>query len=167
MQTTSIEWADKSAATRIGVSLEEYRRQVSVGCKWCRLCKQFHPAEVFNRDRTRRDGLSTSCAVSLSEFSRGRYIKRGRTRSGPPPSPPRNMDKKQARRRVNLHVRTGRWPHPNTIKCTDCGHLGGDRRHEFDHFLGYEAAHHEDVQVVCCKCHAKREKDRRLRNADH
>lgn len=82
-----------------------------------------------------------------------------RGRFGPPPDPPRDGDKKQARKRVNVLVRTGRIPRPNALPCTDCGHVWspGERRHEYDHYLGYGAAHHLDVQPVCTTCHAQRD----------
>jgi hypothetical protein len=78
---------------------------------------------------------------------------------GPDPMPPREGDKKQARQRVNVEVRTGYRPHPNTMPCTDCGHIWepGERRHEYDHHLGYAAQHHYDVQPVCTDCHARRD----------
>lgn len=170
MQTTNIEWADwtkggdrcaawrdKMIASRIGISVEAYRASIEGGLKWCTVCKNFHDKSAFNRDRSRRDGLSAGCAKSTADRIRRKYMKRARVRSGPSPSPARDMDKKQARKRVNLHVRMGRWPHPITIPCTDCGHVGRDRRHEYDHYLGYAAEHHEDVQAVCTACHAKRE----------
>ena len=80
-------------------------------------------------------------------------------RPGPAPKPPRDGDKKQARQRVNVEVRTGRRPHPNTLPCTDCGHVwkDGERRHEYDHHLGYGRAHHYDVEPVCSTCHAQRD----------
>lgn len=68
----------------------------------------------------------------------------------------RDGDKKQARARVNHLVRTGRMPHPSTLPCTDCGHAGEGRLHEFDHHLGYAAEFHESVEIVCCKCHRAR-----------
>lgn len=79
-------------------------------------------------------------------------------RPGPAPKPPRSGDRKQARQRINVEVRTGRRPHPNTIPCADCGHVhrSGDRRHEYDHHMGYAAEHHYDVQAVCTTCHARR-----------
>lgn len=79
-------------------------------------------------------------------------------RPGPAPKPPRDDDRKQARQRINVEVRTGRRPHPNTLPCTDCGHVWkpGERRHEYDHHLGYSAAHHLDVQPVCTTCHSRR-----------
>ena len=80
-------------------------------------------------------------------------------RSGPAPKPPRDGDKVQARQRVNVEVRTGRRPHPNALPCTDCGHVWapGERRHEYDHHLGYASEHHYDVQSVCTGCHSARD----------
>lgn len=79
-------------------------------------------------------------------------------RPGPAPRPPRDGDRKQARQRVNVEVRTGRRPHPNTLPCVDCGHVWheGDKRHEYDHYLGYAAEHHLDVEPVCTVCHRAR-----------
>lgn len=31
----------------------------------------------------------------------------------------------------------------------------------YDHYRGYSAEHHFDVEAVCTTCHAKREKNRR------
>jgi integrase/recombinase XerD len=69
-----------------------------------------------------------------------------------------NSDKTLARRAVHEHVRRGLLPHPNTLPCVDCGHVWkeGARRHEYDHFKGYEAAHHLDVEAVCTLCHSAR-----------
>jgi len=80
-------------------------------------------------------------------------------RPGPAPTSPRDGDKKQARHRVNVEVRTGRRPPPNALACADCGHMWapGERRHEYDHHLGYSPDHHLDVQPVCTRCHAKRD----------
>lgn len=77
---------------------------------------------------------------------------------GPAPKPPRGGDAEQARQRINIEVRTGYRPHPNDLPCHDCGHVHapGERRHEYDHYLGYSAEHHADVQAVCTVCHAKR-----------
>lgn len=83
-------------------------------------------------------------------------------RPGPAPHPARDDDKEQARQRINVEVRTGRRPHPNALPCEDCGHVHvpGERRHEYDHYLGYAAEHHLDVQSVCTLCHAKRDSAR-------
>ena len=81
---------------------------------------------------------------------------------GPSPAPARDGDKKQARQRVNVLVRTGRWPHPNTLPCKDCGHVwtAGERRHEYDHYKGYAPQHHYDVEPVCTVCHAQRDSEK-------
>lgn len=80
-------------------------------------------------------------------------------RPGPAPRRARDGDAVQARQRINVEVRTGRRPHPNTLACVDCGHVWseGERRHEYDHHLGYAAQHHLDVEPVCTSCHAKRD----------
>lgn len=84
-------------------------------------------------------------------------------RPGPAPKSPRDGDKVQARQRINVEVRTGRRPHPNELPCADCGHVHrpGERRHEYDHHLGYAAEHHYDVQPVCTLCHAARDSARK------
>ena len=80
-------------------------------------------------------------------------------RPGPSPHPPRDGDKVQARQRINVGVRMGRRPHPNSIPCADCGHVWeeGERRHEYDHHLGYAAENHSEVESVCTTCHARRD----------
>jgi hypothetical protein len=80
---------------------------------------------------------------------------------GAPPSPCRDGDKRQARARVNHFVEKGRLPHPSTLACVDCGHLGSDRRHEYDHHKDYDGINHLEVECVCNPCHSKREKQRR------
>lgn len=65
---------------------------------------------------------------------------------------------------LDMHVNsnTGLLPDPNSLPCVDCGHVyaEGERRHEYDHHLGYAAKHQLDVQAVCTTCHRKRERDR-------
>jgi hypothetical protein len=80
-------------------------------------------------------------------------------RSGAPPHAPRDGDKVQARQRINVEVRTGQRPHPNSLPCVDCGHVWseGERRHEYDHHKGYAAEHHYDVEPVCTTCHTARD----------
>ena len=50
-------------------------------------------------------------------------------------------------------------PHPHDLPCVDCGHVWfkGERRHEYDHHLGYAPEHHLDVVARCTICHAARE----------
>lgn len=159
--------AMKVAAGRAGVPLGEYLARVAVGEKWCWKCKAWHPALAFAIDRSRHDGLAAQCRVSRSTgHPKGWHAKpivnplTGRP--GPAPAAPRDGDKLQARQRINVEVREGRRPHPNTLPCKDCGHVWveGERRHEYDHHLGYAAEHHYDVEPVCTKCHHKRDNER-------
>lgn len=78
---------------------------------------------------------------------------------GPAPHAPRDGDREQARQRINVEVRSGRRPRPNDLSCVDCGHRWspGEPRHEYDHFMGYGAEHHYDVQAVCVRCHVARD----------
>jgi hypothetical protein len=48
-------------------------------------------------------------------------------------------------------------PHPNTVPCTDCGHVWfeGERRHQYVGEDG-EVSEHDDAVVVCILCHQKR-----------
>ena len=80
-------------------------------------------------------------------------------RPGPSPKPAVDGDKKQARHRVNMEVRAGALPDPNSLPCADCGHVyaDGERRHEYDHHNGYTAEHHLTVQAVCTVCHSRRD----------
>lgn len=84
------------------------------------------------------------------------------TKPGPAPMAPRNGDKRQARQRINVEVRTGYRPHPNAMPCADCGHvwLEGERRHEYHHHHGYSASHHYDVIPLCTVCHSRRDSEK-------
>jgi hypothetical protein len=81
---------------------------------------------------------------------------------GPAPMPPRDGDKLQARQRINVEVRTGYRPRPDSLPCKDCGDIWepGKPGHEYDHFLGYAAEHHYDVEAVCTKCQRRRSIER-------
>lgn len=163
----SAEGAQKAAATRIGVSIDEYRSNIAAGLKHCRACRKWKPIMEFCADRSRGDGKSAACAVCVNANHRARYTpvpEDQRRPMGPPPFAPRSGDKKQARQRINVEVREGRRPHPNRLPCTDCGHVWkvGERRHEYDHHNGYGAEHHYDVEPVCTTCHAARESARGL-----
>ena len=155
----------KIAAARSGVSVEEWQRRTAAGLKWCVNCREWQPRTTFKVDRSRADGLVPSCAESRNRRARELRVPvpaEDRKPMGPPPMAPRDDDKAQARQRINVEVRTGRRPRPNTLPCTDCGHVWkpGERRHEYDHYLGYAAEHHYDVQPVCTLCHHKRDNKR-------
>ncbi len=156
----------KTAAARVGLTLAEYEARIANGEKWCTGCKAWLPRGSFVADLSRGDGLKARCRdcdtraaiavivkpLRLSPIWRGRrYVDA------------RDGDQKQARRRVNHLVDMGLLPRPNTLACMDCGHVWarGQRRHEYDHHLGYAPEHHEDVEPVCTTCHHVREENRR------
>lgn len=82
---------------------------------------------------------------------------------GPAPKQPVPGNKQQARQRINVEVRTGYRPHPNSMPCADCGHIWapGERRHEYDHHKGYDSDNHMNVEPVCTTCHAARDSHRK------
>lgn len=140
---------EKTAAIRIGISLEEYRARTASGLKWCRYCREWHSKNEFPIDSTRGDGLASLCTEAR------RKERKGRQRS------PEPVEKRRARRLVQSRVRRGTLVDPKSLKCMDCGHKGDDRRHEYDHYLGYATEHHASVQAVCSRCHSQREKARK------
>ena len=152
--------AIKVAAQKRGLTEREYRRRVAAGLKWCRGCGRWQKRAKFGRDATRHDGLASLCLKAKAEEHRRLYVPRPRPKPGRRFVPARPGDKLQARARANHLVNVGLLPPPNEIACCDCGHLGDDRRHEYDHYLGYAAEHQEHVEAVCTKCHARRARER-------
>lgn len=154
----------KVAAGRTGMDLETYLSHVNAGKRWCCGCKAWHEASAFGADRNQPDGQARTCLKYRQQRSRSRRIPvpRELRRYGPLPMPPRDGDSTQARQRINVEVRTGRRPHPNSLPCVDCGHSWkeGERRHEYDHYLGYASHNHYSVEPVCTTCHHAREENR-------
>lgn len=128
--------------------------------KACWRCKATHARSEFGIDRSRADGLSSSCLASRRVKTRKDM--RGIARRVGWLVDARAGDKMQARFRVNYLVRHQRIPAPSALPCADCGHVWthGERRHEYDHYRGYAAAHHLDVQAVCSTCHRRRTSER-------
>lgn len=159
----------KVAAAKAGVSLEEYQHQVASGNKWCGACRSWHPRDAFSADRSRSDGLAAYCSDSQNIKSKNAYVPKPRPTPGRNFVAPRDGDKKQARRRINFMVETSLIPSPNSLPCTDCGHIWSpsERRHEYDHHQGYAGDHHEHVEAVCSTCHHEREKRRLLGGVEH
>lgn len=148
--------AEKQAAGACGLPLEEYRRRRDAGEKRCNVCKQWKPEREFNIDRSRGDGLYPGCRDCQNARSRAKYTVipfDKRKPYGPSPGIPRDGDKKQARSRVNKLVQRGRLPRPNDVRCSRCGHIGNDKRHEYHHQNGYGKRFHTDVTVLCTTCH--------------
>jgi hypothetical protein len=150
----------KIAAKRAGLTLEAYQRRLDGGEKWCTRCKDWHQRSDFGKDQSRGDGLTAQCAIGRNSSSRQSYVPRPRPKPGRRFVAVRCGDKKQAVHRVNYLVHIGILPNPNAIACTDCGHTGADKRHEYDHYKGYDAENHENVQPVCTACHHRRERER-------
>lgn len=153
----------KIAAKRVGVSFDEYQQCVEAGLKWCTNCRSWKPVELFCSDRNRGSGRAAKCGDCAKALYRETYVPKERPlRAGPAPKLAEDGNKEQARQRVNAMVKWGRLPRPNDAPCFDCGHryAEGERRHEYDHFLGYDAQHHLAVQAVCTRCHGRRTKER-------
>jgi hypothetical protein len=145
------------------MTLEAYRAKLAAGELHCLRCRSWHPADDFALDRSRGRGRAASCKQSQNAHQRETYEPTPRPEPGRRYVAARDDDQKQARRRVNYLVDAGLLPSPNRLPCTDCGHVwtAGERRHEYDHHLGYSAEHHESVEPVCTSCHHRRENERR------
>lgn len=159
----SPEGALRTAAARVGLGVNEYIDRLNKGLRYCYRCQDWHKADEFGKDAGRPDGLARSCRRSKNAAARRAYVGTPRPVAGRRFVQPRDGDEQQARRRVNHLVDVGLLPRPNLLPCTDCGHewSPGERRHEYDHHLGYAPEHHEDVEPVCTTCHHSREDLRR------
>ena len=151
--------AAKARAAKFGVTIDDLViRELTE--KHCMICRRWLPHDGFGVDKTRYDGRASACAGCRKTKHKERYVSRSSgLPMGPQAKPPRDNDKKQARQRVNALVRAGRLARPDSLPCFDCGHIwaDGERRHEYDHYLGYAAEHHYAVQAVCVKCHSARD----------
>lgn len=145
--------AQKIAAKKSGLSLDEYLSRINQGLKRCYKCKEWKARSEFNISNSRGDGLCVWCKYCMHKQFLKKYKHKRLVYS------PRDGDKVQARRWINIQVKKGLRPHPNTLPCADCGHIWkpGDQRHQYDHYLGYSSNHHYDVEVVCSSCNFKRE----------
>lgn len=153
----------KVAAKRIGIPPAEYEARLAVGERWCTRDKVWHPLGEFGADANRADGIARSCLASRRQRLAETYTPKARPPTGRRYVGARDGDSLQARRRVNYLVDAMLLPRPNTLPCVDCGHewSDGERRHEYDHYLGYSPIHHEDVEPTCTTCHHNREIIRR------
>jgi hypothetical protein len=153
--------ARKSAAKRLGIPIEDYLEKINLNLKWCSVCQSWQNIHNFNQNRSAHDDKDKICRECRRSFDKARYKpveqrKPGRSK------PSRDGDKRQARNKVNYAVACRKIPAAKTLSCFDCGHIGGDRKHEYDHYKGYAGVNHLDVQCVCVPCHVKREKQRLL-----
>jgi hypothetical protein len=56
--------AIKSAATKIGVTAEEYIRRRDAGERWCWACGEWHPLSEFGSNRSVTDGVQRQCRAA-------------------------------------------------------------------------------------------------------
>lgn len=59
------EGAEKIAAKKAGLTVEEYRNLRQSGLKRCTVCKFWHKKNRFGIDKSRCDGLSTKCCQCI------------------------------------------------------------------------------------------------------
>lgn len=130
----------KVSAKRIGISFDEYTTNVNSGFKYCWKCQQWKLAEMFGIDKSRYDGLNSSCQ------------KCRRPKTGLPKLPSQQPFEKQARWAVNHAISAGRMTKPCNLPCFDCG----KQAKEYDHHKGYKKENWFTVQAVCSSCHKKR-----------
>jgi hypothetical protein len=55
------EGAIKTAAKRLGMSVDEYRANIARGLKWCHRCRSWLPVHSFAVDNSRGDKLAAKC----------------------------------------------------------------------------------------------------------
>lgn len=84
-KNSAIEWTDpnakgkalgaqKSAAKKVGLDLDEWRRRINSGLSWCYHCKTWKPRGAFGKDKSRSTGLTSACKPCVSEKgARSRY----------------------------------------------------------------------------------------------
>lgn len=158
---TKISWAKpppgfQKAAKMLGISVEEYESRRRAGEKACFDCGEWKKPEDFNRDSSRIDGRNARCRPCQRKATNASYVKTGPRKKGRKLVTPRDGDKKQARGRVHSLIAAGLLPRASTQPCSDCGKPQEKHRHEYHHHLGYEAKNHENVVVLCAKCHHRK-----------
>ncbi len=140
--------AFRKTAKLLGIDFSVYMSKKSSGLKYCYGCKEWKANIEFCVDLSRGDGLQSLC--KLCKYEKGYTRKKVQL----------NVEKRRAHRAVQMRVLRGKLKNPNEISCCDCGHIGNDRRHEYDHYNGYEGDAKFQVEAVCSLCHAQRHKQR-------
>lgn len=57
---------NKGAATKVGVTFEEWEARRQQGEHWCYCCRGWKAAEAFGVDRSRASGLASACKECVS-----------------------------------------------------------------------------------------------------
>lgn len=141
MATTLI-GAQKIAAKKLGMSLDDYLARINAGQKRCYVCKSWKLLVEFDVDNSRGNKRAGACI----ECKRTAFRK---TRIGGPPS---EKVQQQAGSALNYAIRRGKLPKVSTLICTDCGSPAC----HYHHHLGYEKEHWLDVIPLCRGCHRRR-----------
>lgn len=129
----------KVAASRLGVTFEEYQSKLKDGLKWCFSCGQWKPRVFFGLNCLKGDGLSPQC------FSCVRVrTKKKRKISGPSPRLQNKISYV-----IRVAIQRGLLARPTILPCIGCGKPAV----EYHHHLGYGRSHWLDVQALCKKCH--------------
>jgi 5-methylcytosine-specific restriction endonuclease McrA len=58
---SKIEWHQKTAAKRLGITLQEYQKHLFNNEKWCITCRCWHGRGLFGSDKSRGDGKKSNC----------------------------------------------------------------------------------------------------------
>jgi hypothetical protein len=151
------EGAIKIAAGKIGITVNEYKKLISKGLKWCFACRTWKKHKEFHKNPARKDGLGGQCGKCQNQYSRNHYIPvpENQKKHGPLPAPEREGDASQARHRINVLIRTGKIKKASELPCQKCGNIykKGESRHEYHHAEGYSIGKHLIIIPLCMKCH--------------
>ncbi|MGC5534286.1 HNH endonuclease [Streptomyces sp. SR-10] len=60
-----------TAAARLGLSLDEYDAKIAAGQKWCTKCQTWRARHDFAKDRSRGDGLKSTCSSHYARMTPG------------------------------------------------------------------------------------------------
>ncbi len=142
--------------------------------KRCCHCKKLIPLRDFGKNRSRKDGLQDNCKpcrrifdVAYQKSDKGKRCTKKHTQTEKfittqnkyKQSPKgrlqqarfraNNKKSLKARERVNVAVRGGRLPRPDSLQCSNCE----EQAHNYHHYIDYTPEHWLDVIAVCIKCH--------------
>lgn len=131
----------KTAAKRLGLSLEEYLSRKDLGMKCCWQCHEWKPLSAFSLDIHRADQRKAKClACSRVAIRRKRRLGRPSVTVG-----------NQASEAVRLAIQRGKLAPIETQNCQRCGY----KAEHYHHHIGYAKQHWLDVMPLCISCHQR------------
>jgi hypothetical protein len=80
--TGTAEGARRAAATRLGVSYEEYSTRLDAGERPCFLCRRWRSESHFNRNARNHHGRQSHCRDCIRDYMRV-YMRRAVHHAGP------------------------------------------------------------------------------------